>query len=163
MVLNPQIPEHLCCSPPPQSDDHCIKILQKSITAYSRRSILWFWTYRQIHAYHKLSKFSLSPFALPPPKFWCWSHHRKHNLFIENDIFYRKTYISHLPYTRHHYFKILSNDMNFMNLGVLNLFTLHHCFLLNMLNMKPEFQNNRLQSGYILTQALIICETLKLT
>ena len=28
--------------------------------------------------------------------------------------------------------------MNFMNLGVLNLFTLHHCFLLNP---KPKFQN----------------------
>ena len=37
-----------------------------------------------------------------------------------------------------------------MNLGVLNLFTLHHLL----------FQNNRLQSGYILTQPLIICETL---
>ena len=61
--------------PPPQPDDHCIEILQKSIKAYSRSSILWFWTHRQIHACHKLSKFSLSPFALPPPKFWCLCHH----------------------------------------------------------------------------------------
>ena len=29
-------------SPPPQPDDHCIEILQKSINVYSRRSILWF-------------------------------------------------------------------------------------------------------------------------
>ena len=36
--------------------------------------------------------------------------------------------------------------MNFMNLGVFNLFTLHHCFLLNL---KPKFQNHELQSGYI--------------
>ena len=44
-------------------------------------------------------------------------------LLIENYTFYRKTYFSpplHSP--------SLSNHMNFMNLGVLNLFTLHHCF-----------------------------------
>ena len=67
-------------------------------------------------------------------------------LLVKNYTFYRKTYISHLPYTLHHYFKILSNHMNFMNVGVLNLFTLHRCFLLNP---EPKFQNNRLQSGYI--------------
>ena len=67
-------------------------------------------------------------------------------LLIENYTVYRKTYISHLPYTLHHYFKILSNHMNFMNLGVFNLFTLHHCFLLNL---KPKFQNSELQSRYI--------------
>ena len=71
--LTPNSWTPLLSPPPPPPDDHCIEILQKSIKAYSRRSILWFWTHRQIHACHKLSKFSLFPFVLPPPKFWC--HH----------------------------------------------------------------------------------------
>ena len=56
-------------SPPPQADDHCIEILQKSIKAYIREEAFYDFGHRQIHACHKLSKFSLSPFALTPPKF----------------------------------------------------------------------------------------------
>ena len=61
--------------PPPNLMIIVSKYYKKSIKAYLRRSILWFWTHRQIHACHKLSKFSLSPFALPPPKLWFWCHH----------------------------------------------------------------------------------------
>ena len=140
--LTPNSWTPLLFPPPHQPDDHCIEILQKPIKAYSRRSILWFWTHRQIHACHKLSKFSLSPFALPPPKFWCWCHHCYYLLINKNYTFYRKTYISHVPYTLHHY---LNKPHELHELACLNLFTLHHCFLLNP---KPQFQNNMLQSGY---------------
>ena len=125
MTFNPKF-LNTSVVPPPQPDDHCIKILQKSIKAYLRSCILWFWTYRQIHACHKLNSL-FPPLPYPLLNFDAGAT-TVTTYLIENYTFYRKTCISHLPYTLHHYFKILSNHMNFMNLGVLNLFTLHHCF-----------------------------------
>ena len=43
-------------------------------------------------------------------------------LLIENYTFYRKTYISHLPYTLHHY-----KPHELHELGCFESFTLHHC------------------------------------
>ena len=72
--------------------------------------------------WHKLSKFSLSPFALPPPKFWCWCHHCYY-LHINRKLYITEKHIFLTSPTH----SIITNHMNFMNLGVLNLFTLHHC------------------------------------
>ena len=105
--------------PPPNLMIIVSKYYKKSIKAYSRRSILWFWTHRQIHACHKLSKFSLSPFALPLLNFDAGATTVTTYLLIENYTFYRKTYISHLPYTLHHYKP--------HELGCFESFTLHHC------------------------------------
>ena len=112
------------------------------------------WTHRQIHVCHKLSKFSLSPFALPPPKLLYWCHHCYY-LLINRKLYIlqKNIYISHLLYTLHHY-----KPHELHELG---------CFesiYSAPLHPKPKFQNNGLQSRiYILTQALIICETLTLT
>ena len=101
-------------------------------------------TDRYTHAISSLN--SLFPFALPPPKSWC---HHCYYLLINRKLYSLQKNIYFSPsYTLHHYFKILSNHhINFMNLGVLNLFTLHHCFVLNL---KTKFQKNIFQTKHFL-------------
>ena len=89
-------------------------------------------TDRYTHAISSLN--SLSPFALPPPKFWCWCHHCYY-LLINRKLYILQKNIFLTSPTH----SIITNHMN---LGVLN-------HLLCTTAPKPKFQNNRLQSGYI--------------
>ena len=107
------------------------------------------------HAISSLN--SLSPFALPPPKFWCWCHHcyyllinRKHNLLIENYTFYRKTYISYLPYTLHHY-HIKPHELGCFE----SIYSAPLLFVKHETQISKQKATERI---CILTQALIICE-----
>ena len=149
MTFNPKFPNISVISPPPPPPHLMITVSKycKNPSRHIREEAFYDFghTDRYTHAISSLNSL-FPPLPYPLLNFDAGATTVTTYLLTENYTFYRKTYISHLPYTLHHYFKILSNHLNFMNLGVLNLFTLHHCFLLNP---KPKFQNNRLQSGYI--------------
>ena len=139
MTFNPKFLSTSLAPPPPTPDDHCIEILQKSIKAYSRRSISWFWTHRQIHACHKLSKFSLSPFVLPPPKFWCRYHHCYY-LLINRKLYILQKNIYFLTSSTHSIIILKSYQTTWTSwTWVFWIYLL--CTTGFLLNPKPKFQN----------------------